>query len=330
MKTLKLISSQFLIALLALMAFSCGDDDTTTPTDDEMEETEEMTIAEFVSSSDDYSTLLAAVQYAGLTDALSDEDATLTVFAPNNDAFDTWLDGASLEDFTTDQVAQVLLNHVIDAELDAATVTGAVPTYQSTLATGASEGTNTSIYINSDLIINNQSEITGPDAFDASNGIIHAVDTVIDLPTIVTFATADPTFSSLVMALTRETDYTYVDLLSSNDPDNDDSPFTVFAPTNDAFADLLTELMLTSLADIETATLTATLNTHVVANANVLSTDLTDGMMVSTLGADLTVGLDPATLTDLNDRVANIIVTDVQAVNGVIHVIDTVVLPELP
>ena len=216
MKTLKLISSQFLIALLALMAFSCGDDDTTTPTDDEMEETEEMTIAEFVSSSDDYSTLLAAVQYAGLTDALSDEDATLTVFAPNNDAFDTWLDGASLEDFTTDQVAQVLLNHVIDAELDAATVTGAVPTYQSTLATGASEGTNTSIYINSDLIINNQSEITGPDAFDASNGIIHAVDTVIDLPTIVTFATADPTFSSLVMALTRETDYTYVDLLSSN------------------------------------------------------------------------------------------------------------------
>ena len=104
----------------------------------------------------------------------------------------------------------------------------------------------------------------------------------------------------------------------------------MFAPTNDAFADLLTELMLTSLADIETATLTATLNTHVVANANVLSTDLTDGMMVSTLGADLTVGLDPATLTDLNDRVANIIVTDVQAVNGVIHVIDTVVLPELP
>ena len=74
--------------------------------------------------------------------------------------------------------------------------------------------------------------------------------------------------------------------------------------------------------------MTAALNTHVIAGANVRSTDLSNGT-VSTLGADLVVDADNASLTDPNGRQSNIIAFDVQAANGVIHAIDTVLLPQL-
>jgi len=82
------------------------------------------------------------------------------------------------------------------------------------------------------------------------------------------------------------------------------------------------------IADIDPATLTAALNTHVVAGANVRSSDLMDGT-VTTLGADLTVDATAGTLKDPNGRVSTIAVFDVQAANGVVHAIDTVLLPQL-
>jgi len=108
----------------------------------------------------------------------------------------------------------------------------------------------------------------------------------------------------------------------------DPAPFTVFAPINSAFDNLFTELGVEGIEDIDPATLTAALNTHVVAQANVRSTDLMDGT-VATLGADLTVDASAGTLTDPNDRVSTIAVFDVQAANGVVHAIDTVLLPQL-
>jgi len=102
----------------------------------------------------------------------------------------------------------------------------------------------------------------------------------------------------------------------------------VFAPTNDAFGDLLDELGASSLADIDGATLTATLNTHVIAGANVRAEDLTDGV-VGTLGDDITISAGDATITDPNGRVSNIVATNVQAINGVVHAIDKVILPQL-
>ena len=102
----------------------------------------------------------------------------------------------------------------------------------------------------------------------------------------------------------------------------------MFAPTNDAFADLLTELGANDLSDIETATLTATLNTHVIAGANVRAEDLVDGS-VTTLGGDIDIDASNASITDANGRVSNIIVVNVQAANGVVHAIDKVLLPQL-
>ena len=287
------------------------------------------TIADFVAGNPDYSSLLAALEVADLTGALDSDDVNYTVFAPNNDAFDTFLSDngfATLGDVPVDVLTQVLLNHVIGMEAFSGDLT---TTYISTLATEPTSENNLSMYINTDsgVKINGISSVTTAD-INVRNGVIHAVDEVIGLPTVVTFATADPTFETLVAALTREDSFTYVETLSSIDGDPD--PFTVFAPTNVAFADLLTELSAASLDDIATSTLEATLNHHVVTGANVLSTMLSDDMTISTIGGDITANITGgATLTDANDRVSNIIVVDVQAWNGVIHAIDKVVLPEL-
>merc|ERR1712157_203479 len=143
------------------------------------------------------------------------------------------------------------------------------------------------------------STVTAAD-IEVDNGVIHAVNEVIQLPSVVTFATTNPAFSNLVAALTRESSFTYVETLSAF---NTPAPFTVFAPVDAAFADLLTELNYDELGDIPTATLEATLNTHVKAEANVLSNTITDGLMVETLGDSFTINVGSSvTFTDKNTR----------------------------
>lgn len=313
-------TTSILMALVVMLFTftSCSDDDNNVVAPSN-------TIADFVAANSDYSSLLAALQRANLASVLAGT-TNYTVFAPNNAAFDAFLAAngfATLEDVPVDVLTQVLLNHVVsDTNLSSSLSTG----YIKTLATEATTNNNLSMYVNtsSGVMLNGQSMVTAAD-IQVDNGVIHAVNTVIGLPTVVTFATADSTFGILVQALTRENSFTYVGTLSTT---TSPAPFTVFAPTDQAFVDLLGELNLMSLADVPTATLEATLNTHVVAGANVLSSTLMDGMTVNTLGADFTINTaGGATFTDSNNRTGNIIVTDVQAANGVIHVVDKVILP---
>ncbi|PTX62171.1 putative surface protein with fasciclin (FAS1) repeats [Kordia periserrulae] len=313
----------FVMSLFTLT--SCSDDDNTTvnlPTSN--------TIADFVAANPDFSSLGAALDRAGLT-AVLDGSVEYTVFAPNNAAFDAFLQAngfANLEAVPVDVLTQVLLNHVVSGTN---TSTDLATGYIETLAEEATTGNNINMYVNTadGVLLNGTTSVNLSAAdIDVDNGVIHAVNSVISLPTVVTFATADSTFGSLVAALTRENTFTYVATLSTT---GSPAPFTVFAPTDQAFADLVAELDgVNSLADIPTATLEATLNTHVVAGSNVLSTSLMNDMMVSTLGDSFTINTTGgATFTDLNGRTGNIIVTDVQAVNGVIHAIDKVILPNL-
>jgi len=222
------------------------------------------------------------------------------------------------------------LNHVLGSTLLSTDLVAADSGYSNTSASGAG-GNPMSIYFNTSdgVKFNGISSVTAADVI-ASNGVIHAVDAVIGLPTVVDFALADPTFETLVAALTRsDLTFDYVGTLSTANG-TDPAPFTVFAPTNAAFGDLLTESGAGSLADIDEPTLKATLDHHAVAGANVRSTDLTDNMTVGTLGGNITANITGgATLTDANNRVSNIIAVDVQAANGVIHVINKVVLPDL-
>lgn len=304
---------------------SCSDDDdaVTPPV------VETNTIADFVANNDNYSSLEAALEAAGLTSTL-DGEQKYTVFAPDNAAFAAFLAAngfSELGDVPVTLLRQVLLNHVQMGEI----VAGDLSTgYIESMAVGGASDENLSMYINTDdgVMINGVATVTTANV-EVDNGVIHAVDAVIGLPDIVTFATADPTFDILVQALTREEDFPFVDVLMQTDSP---APFTVFAPTNDAFVALLGELGATSLDDISTDLLASTLSYHVVTGANVRSSDLSDDMTVPTLAEQsFTINLtdDGAVITDARERTSNIVFTDVQANNGVIHVIDTVVLPAM-
>ena len=325
MKTFRLLFKTVLILILSFTAFtSCNNDDETMPVPIKN------TIVDAVSNSSDYSILLEALQLANgnLPDVL-DGEGPFTVFAPNNAAFSAFLldnNFGALSDIPTDVLTQVLLNHVVSGNA----VSSSLETGYSvnSLSTATPNGNNMSLFINTTngVVINGVSTVTTADV-SVDNGTIHAVNAVIGLPTVVTFAAADPNFSILVTALTRsDLTFDFVGTLSTANG-TAPAPFTIFAPTNDAFVDLLAELNVASLDDIDEPTLKGTLEMHAVAGANVLAAGLSDGMTIGTLGGNITANItNGATLTDANNRVSTIIATDVQASNGVIHAIDKVLL----
>lgn len=155
---------------------------------------------------------------------------------------------------------------------------------------------------------------------------------VIDTATIVDIAQDEDALTSLVSALTTADVNEGTDLVGTL---SSDGPFTVFAPTNDAFAALLGQLDgFDSLEDFDTdeerAILAKILTYHVVAGTAAASTDLTDGMMVTTVqGEDLTISLEGGVFVDdATDMNAEVIIPDVTASNGIVHVIDKVLLPQ--
>ncbi len=277
-----------------------------------------------VAVNNNLSSLVAAVTRADLATTLSGP-GPFTVLAPTNEAFAEFLSANnfnSIDDVPKELLTQILLNHVIDGSLQSTDLSTG---YANTKAVSTASNTPMSIYINTNggVKFNGLSSVTVANVA-ADNGTVHVVNKVIGLPSVVTFATADPNFSILVQALTRESSFTYVSTLSS---ETSPAPFTVFAPDNNAFVSLLSELNFQNLSDIPTATLSSTLNTHVVAGANVLDSMLSDNMTISTLGGTLTANVTGgATLTDSKNRVSNITSTNIQANNGVIHSINKVVL----
>lgn len=321
MKNFTKLMNLMLWVAIPLTLLSCSDDDSNSMP-------ENNSITTIASNAPQFSTLVDALQRTNLATTLN-SSGSYTVFAPTNTAFSTFLSAngfASLDDVPVATLREILLNHVVDGTNISSNLTTG---YVKTLAKGSASNTNTlSMYINtsSGVVLNGVSTVTTADIM-ADNGVIHEVNAVIGLPTVVTHATANSNFSTLVTALTRNDQPDFVGILSGTT----NSPFTVFAPTNLAFGDLLTELNANSLNDIAQATLENTLKYHVVAGANVISTSLTNNMMVTTFqGQDFTITTSGgAKITDANGRVSNIIATDVQCTNGIIHVIDKVVLPIL-
>lgn len=255
------------------------------------------------------------------TTTLSDDQTTFTVFAPVNSAFSAYTNPNSYD------INTVLSYHVLvgDAVYSDELSNG----YATTFATNV-DGDNLNQYINVDdgVVINASSNVAIADVV-ATNGVVHAVDNVIDLPTVVTFAVADPSFSELVGALTSSTPSTdFATILSG------EGAFTVFAPTDEAFTNLYTALEVEGSSNIEEGLLTDVLLHHVVSG-NVRSGDLTDGIAPATLeGDNITINL-PGTgdnIADVTDGAGNvdigIIAVDVQAFNGVIHVLNKVMLPD--
>ncbi|MCB0461908.1 MAG: fasciclin domain-containing protein [Flavobacteriaceae bacterium] len=276
-------------------------------------------IVDHAVANSDLSSLVGALTAGGNTTftTLLSTPGDFTVFAPNNDAFASFT--------TSNDLASVLANHVIPGAT--AISTGLSNSYVNTAAMLSGTMTPLSMYINVDsgVTINGSSNVVAADIV-ATNGVIHVVDEVIDLPTIATFATSNAALSILVDALayadTGMSTVDYIDTVS----DATTGPFTVFAPTNDAFVSLLAELELNALTDLTPEQVDAVLLYHIV-NANVQSSQLQSGT-VATLGGNITVDATAFTLTDPNGRLSNIIpsLVDIQAANGVVHVIDKVLL----
>ncbi len=273
------------------------------------------TITEAAVSTDDLSTLVTALTAANLTDALSDETKTYTVFAPVNSAF-AKIDASALDALLadTDALSDVLTYHVIaDSDIDfisAAALTGT----SVKMLNGDSVDLK---YMGGELYVNGSKVITPNIA--TNNGTVHLIDTVLMPPlgSIVDVAVADGRFTKLAEALQATN---LVDTLA-----NPDEMFTVFAPTDDAFAKLGQETFDALLDD--TDTLSSILLYHVVKDAKIdsataigaagttLATANTNTFSINLVGEDLFI----------ND--SKVIITDVQADNGVIHVVDTVIVP---
>ncbi len=286
------------------------------------------TIVDHAVANSNFTSLVGALTTDGNTKftTLLSTPGDFTVFAPINEAFEAF------DNPDMNELNNILSNHVV---VGSSVFSDQLSnSYVSTAAVLPGTENNLSLYINTDegVVLNGESTVALADVV-ASNGVIHAVDQVIDLPTVVDFAVTNSEFETLVAALTREDLQTnFVEILSSTPADSELAPFTVFAPTNAAFGALLEELGVAGLGDIAEATLSATLTNHVVSGVNVLSNQLTDAMEISTLGGIILTDLSDAStpkLVDSNDRESQIIGFDVQAVNGVVHVIDRVILPNL-
>lgn len=331
MKTIKFIRKLTLVALSLIAFVSCDDND---------DDVKQRSIAEIAIATPDLSNLVAALTRADLVGAVSGS-GSLTVFAPTNAAFNTFLTANGFTnangepDLTAVPVPalrQVLLNHVIGEKLPAASLTTGYKKTEATYA--ATEGLNLDMFINTannGIRLNGVSSVTTLNNIEASNGVIHVVDAVIGLPTVVTFATADPNFSSLVGALTSGTPATdFAGILGRTEGENDDDfnpPFTVFAPTNAAF---------TAYGTLPGASTLTSVLLHHVARGNTRSSALTPNgnTEVATLvDQDLRITL-PGTggnIANVRDGAGNtnigIIIVDVQASNGVIHVLNKIALP---
>ena len=307
------------IAIIALTSFaiSCNNNDEM-PVDN--------TITGIAKTNSNLTILVQALVKADLAATLQGT-GPFTVFAPTDAAFTAFLKTtpyATINDVPKEALTQILLNHVVSGKVKSTDLSTG---YVKTLAKSATFGTNTmSMYVDltSGVKLNGVAKVITADVM-ASNGVIHVVDAVINLPTIVTHATANANFTSLVGALTKAGQPNFVSILSGT------GPFTVFAPTNDAFTAFNTELAPGGIAGVSATNLTKVLQYHVVSG-NILAASLTEGQVVSTLQTPQTFVVQLAggpKIKDVNNRISTIVATDVQCSNGVIHVLNKVLLPTL-
>lgn len=318
---MRTIHTLFAAAVVSLALVGCATDDNddkntgnnpapttsnpTNPTNPTNPMTGYGSIIDVATDAGDFTTLLAAVDAADLTTTL-DEGGPFTVMAPTDDAFAMLPDGtvdALLNDIPT--LTDILLYHVVDGSVMASDVV------ELSLVTTL-QGTDFKVTVDGDVFINDAMVVVTD--IPADNGVIHVIDTVIIPPaSIAEIAAGDAQFSTLVAALDAAD---LVDTLAGP------GPFTVFAPTDAAFAKLPPGTVDALLQDIPA--LTDILLYH-VSGEKLPAADVLGMSNVATLqGSDAAVTMDADGAYIAG---AKIEITDIPAANGVIHVIDTVMIP---
>lgn len=278
------------------------------------------TVVDIIVESESHNVLETAVIEAGLVDVLSDTTTTFTVFAPTDDAFYMLPEG-TLDAVLADNelLTSILTYHVVDGTaLSTDLVDG---TTVETL-----NGGSVTVTIDTTGVFINDAQVIIADIV-ADNGVVHVIDAVL-LPVVETTTVVDVIIDSedhtvLELAVVQEE---LVETLSG------EGPFTVFAPTDEAFTALADAFNVEVTSLLELQNLTDILTYHVVSGT-VLSTDLTDGMETTALnGGTLTFTVDSMGVEVGTAAVgpAMVIVADIVTDNGVVHVIDAVLVPETP
>jgi len=279
-------------------------------------EEEPQSIADIASGNSDFTSLVGALDKADLVETL-DSEGTFTVFAPTNAAFHDLFDAlgvSGIADLSADALKQILLYHVLGTKKMAMDFSTG---YLETLSTD-SPGSYPVVLradVNGGVMLNKETTVTTAD-IEAFNGVVHIIDKVLLPPNVVEIAIADPTFDHLVAAVVK------ADLAGTL---SGDGPFTIFAPTDAAFEALFVDLGVSGIDDLSAETLTPILLYHVVSG-NVRAADVSTGM-VPTLNESNDLDIDTSSGVIINGS-TNVIATDVQGKNGVIHAIDKVLLPD--
>lgn len=312
-------------AMALALAIGCGDDDpspTPNPTDAGVVQNdggpaatdggvESQTIVDIAVGNEDFSTLVAAVTRADLAGVLAG-DGPFTVFAPNNAAFEA--SGITdVEAIPVDDLRQILLYHVLGANVPASEVTAGPVDSAASLTVFI--GTEGGVTLNGGNAQTGGANVTATD-ISASNGVIHVIDRVIlppNIPTAAAYGGLTGLLDAVGAAANIDESTTVAAALSG------DGPFTVFAPTNAAFAALSETPDADTLRDVVL---------HHVVGAAVPSSELpamAPSLLQNQWGNPITLFVNTEDGVAING--AEVEVTDIRTTNGIVHLIDRVILP---
>ncbi len=316
-----------LIGIVSVFTIACGGSSNNNNDHVQLPEPEPTlgNIVEVATANGSFTTLVAALTATGLDETLANDSAEFTVFAPTDAAFDLLPEGtveALLDD--TAALSSILTYHVLTSKVDAAMAISLAGT-----AVGTGNGTTKiGLSLSGDKLFVNTALVTVTNIM-ASNGIIHVIDAVLMPPTITVgtksiaaIASETPTLSKLVEALSA------ADLVDTFDDVR--KSFTVFAPTDAAFLKLDSTSTLFQAILNDSDALAAILQQHVVEGAvDSIGAFAANGENVTTLGGtEIAVSIDQDSRT-LMFGGATVEIKDIYASNGIIHVIDTVVVGDV-
>lgn len=309
--------TMYLGAVLLLAGFMGACTDNTTPPP------ARQTVADVIASNSEFSILRDAIEYAGLSKDLRLN--TVTLLAPNNAAFQAsgFADPAAVKALPVGTVKSILQYHVLGYKIPASEIMVGKNTAVPTLQGGNVYVTKTAA--SSGVSVNN-AKVTKTD-LQAENGLVHVIDHLLMPPTqdILEIVQANPNLSLLVAAVNRAAESNPAVLTALTG--SKDNIYTVFAPTNEAFI----AAGFPSSASIRAApaaTLATVILNHIIAG-RAFSPTLAKGDASTAAGGKLAVDVsNGVTLTSKGNTVAaKVVKADNLATNGLVHVIDRVLLP---
>jgi len=316
-KKLQFYQIALLAGIMLMLLSACRKQDF--PFHNPFQNSEKKNIAELVKLSPKHSFLFAAVVRAGLAPTLSGKGA-FTVFAPTDDAFKAagFPTIQSVKNASPDALKSILLYHTLGTAVYSKDVQGQSALPVKTLA-------NKDFYVsgkNGKVWVNNAT-VTVKD-IKASNGVIHVIDVVLIPPSqnLVELAQSNSNLSILVAAVLKVGEPTVSTLATGG-------PFTVLAPTNQAFEEALVKLGAPDLASVPNDLLANILTYHLIPG-RVFSYNLTNGLEAATVQGDkvtFTLNGGAQVKGNGNTTASNILAVNILATNGTVHVIDQVLLP---